>query len=195
MRASLIRRPGMLTKLILTTFEILQLKRGPQDLPASQTLTIGALLAYFGLNFSLLNTGLPTGQALIHAFLSVAVLGAYTQVVLRWRKLDARFQQTLLGLLVTGVVLGLLTIAPMQALQPFLEALAEMKEGDELLVQPPGWAVLMYAVVGIWHLVVMGHVFRHALDTSLGRGILLTLLYEMLLLTAIRIANAAMGIG
>lgn len=185
----------MFSRLVLTTFDILMLKRGPQDLPASQTLTVGILLAYFGLNFGLLNTGLPAGQAAVHAFLSVAVLGAFTQAVLKWRKLEARFQQTLLGLLVTGFVLGLLTIAPMQALQPFLDALAQMQEGDELLVQPPGWAILIYAVAGIWHLIVMAHIFRHALETTLGRGILLTLLFEIFLLTGIRIANAAMGIG
>lgn len=185
----------MFSQLLLITFDILLLKRGPQDLPASQALTIAALLVYFGLNFALLSSGLPLGQSLIHAFLVCAVLGAYTQGLLKWRKFEARFQQTLLGLLATGIVLGILTIAPMQALQPFLEALAELKEGDELLVQPPGWAVMMYAVAGIWHLIVMGHVFRHAMETTLGRGILMTLLYEIFLLMTIRIANGILGVS
>lgn len=184
----------MFRQFLLISFEILQLKRGPQDLPASQSLLGLTLATYFVLNFLLLTTGLPTAQAMIHSFLACAVLAAYIQGLLRWRKLDARFHQTLLGLLSTGVILGLLTIGPMQALMPFLEAVAEMEQGGELTVQPPGWAVMMYAVVGIWHLIVMGHILRHAMDTTLGRGILFTLLYEILLLTAIRLANGIMGI-
>ena len=130
----------MFANVLRITFDILLLKRGPQDLPVSQTLTMGAILAYFGLNFFLLNSGLPAGLAMLHAFLACGVLALYTHAILRWRQMSVRYMQTLAALLLTGLVLGILTIGPMQALQPFLEALAELKEGEELLVQPPAWA-------------------------------------------------------
>jgi hypothetical protein len=185
---------SMFANVLRITFDILLLKRGPQDLPASQTLALGAMLTYFGLNFFLLRSGLPAGQAMLHAFLACGVLALYTHALLRWRQMAARYVQTLAALLVTGIALGLLTVGPMQALQPFLEALATAESESEILVQPPAWAILMYAVAGIWHLVVMGHVFRHALDTTMGRGILFTLLYEIVLLSTIRVANGVMGI-
>lgn len=185
----------MLSTLSRTTLDILFLKKGPQDLPAVLTLVVGAMLAYFTLNFFLLQTGLPAAQALTHAFLSCLILALYTHGLLRWKKLPERFTQTLLALLLTSVVLGLLTVGPMQALQPFLEEIATAEPGAELVIQPPTWAVLLYAVAGIWHLIVMGHVFRHALDSNMVTGILFTLLYEVLLLTTIRVANGMMGVG
>ena len=184
----------MTSNLLRITLDILLLRRGPQDLPTSQSLTLGIMLAYFGLNFFLLRTGLPAGVAMLHAFLACAVLALYTHALLRWRQMSARYIQTLLALLATGLLLGLLTIGPMQALQPFLEAIATAENESEILVQPPAWAVLMYAIAGIWHLVVMGHIFRHALDTTMGRGILFTLLFEIVLLSAIRLANGLMGV-
>ncbi|MGB1581014.1 MAG: hypothetical protein ACPHER_05870 [Nevskiales bacterium] len=185
----------MLSTLSRTTIDILFLKRGPQDLPSVQTLVVGSMLAYFSLNFVLLKTGLPAVQALTHAFLSCLVLALYSHGLLRWKKRPERFTQTLLALLLSSVVLGLLTVAPMQALQPFLEEIAKAEAGAELSMQPPTWAVLLYAVVGIWHLVVMGHILRHALDSSMANGILFTLLYEILLLMTIRVANGLMGVG
>lgn len=185
----------MLTHLVRTTLDILLLRKGPQDLPAVQTPVLVSLIAYFSLNFLLLRSGLPAAQAMLHAFLACGVLVLYTHFLLRWRQLGVRFMQTLLALLLTGIVLGLLTVGPMRALTPFLEAVATAESESEILVQPPAWAVLMYAVVGLWHLVVMGHIFRHALDTTLGRGILLTLLYEIILLTTIRLLNAMLGVG
>ena len=184
----------MLANMLRTTLDILLLKRGPQDLPASQTLVVVAMLAYFSLNFVLLKAGLPGPQAVLHAFLACAILALYTHGVLRWKQMSPRFSQTLLGLLLTGLVLGLLTVGPMQALQPFLEAIATAEDESQISVQPPAWAVLVYAIVGFWHLIVMGHIFRHALETSLGRGILYTLLFEIILLTTIRVANGLMGI-
>lgn len=184
----------MFSNLLRTTLDILLLRRGPQDLPGAQVLVGSTMLAYFGLNFFLLQTGLPAMQAMLHAFVSCAVLALFTHGLLRWKNKPERFNQTLLALVLTGVILGLMTVAPMQALQPFIEAVAKAEAGTEITIQPPAWAVLSYAVVGIWHLIVMGHVFRHALETTMGRGILFTLLYEILLLTTIRVANGLIGV-
>ncbi len=183
----------LMSDLLRTTLDILLLRKGPQDLPASQTLPMLAMLVYFGLNFLLLRSGLPGGQAMLHAFTACAVLAVYTHALLRWRQKGPRFAQTLLALLTTGIVLGLLTVGPMQALQPFLEALATAEDESQIVLQPPAWAVLMYAVVGIWHLVVMGHIYRQALDTTMGRGILFTLLFEIVLLSTIRVINGLLG--
>jgi hypothetical protein len=44
----------------------------------------------------------------------------------------------------------------------------------------PAWLVLLWLGLFIWGIVIMAHILRHALSTSLGVGVLYSLAYVLL---------------
>ncbi|MGH8528795.1 MAG: hypothetical protein ACRETN_02985 [Nevskiales bacterium] len=195
MRASRIRHPNSCPVLLQTlrvTVQILLLRAGPQDLPSSWRLLSGLVAAYVLLNALVLRLGMSEAQAVLHAVAVSAMLALYTRWLLRRTGKDVRFAQTFTALLMIGIALGLAALPCMIELQPFLEQLRVLKDGQE---PPPApvLALLGYMTISLWHLLAMAQVYRHALEVTLGRGAMLALLYELLLLVMIRVVAGLTG--
>jgi hypothetical protein len=134
-------------------------RSGPQDAPVSQSLLVvtGLLVA---LSYALTDSMYTSvfDRATI-AVSQVLVFGAVVWLVLRVKSLEGRWVQTLT------------TLYGCAALFQFASwPLMEMLGGDpgQTGLPQPLW---LHIAVGAWYLAVMSNVLRHALDTTLGRGV------------------------
>lgn len=133
------------------------LKQNPQDLPASQTLTLLSLASYFLISIALSAPGYGLGKGMVHAVIEVMILIAYTRGLLSAFAIPERFMQTVSALAGCSVLWGI-AVLPLGAL------LAQAPPEE-----PPAGPALLYFALVIWLLVVYGHIFRHALSRgSLG---------------------------
>ncbi|MDX1655159.1 MAG: hypothetical protein R3310_08085 [Candidatus Competibacteraceae bacterium] len=147
-------------------FEVCLLRKGPQDVPASQTLLRLSLLAYgmAGITFTLVEGEVQA--ALLRTLLDIGLLVGLTWGLLEVTGRRARFEQTLTTLAGTGALLALV------ALPVALWWQREMASGA-----PSGLPSLLYLGLLGWSIAVMAHILRHALSTSLAIGVLYTLGY------------------
>ncbi len=145
------------------------LRKGPQDVPVSPVLLRLTLLSYgiSGVLIPLLDVDLLTALAL--AVLDIALLTGLTYGVLTLGHYPSRFMQTLTALLGTGALLQLLAL-------PLLFLLKQ----EAVNASAPAWLVLLWLGLLIWGIVIMAHILRHALSTSLGVGVLYSLAYVVL---------------
>lgn len=156
--------------LLLRIFaDICLLRAAPQDLPASRVLLGLSLGAYLLLAWLLAVPVYGTGRAVWLAVLDTTLLVAFVMLLLNLLRHPARVLQTLTALAGSGCLLGLIALPLVYGGQP--EQAGEQVGGLLLYA----WMILL-----IWNLLVAGHILRHALSTSLGVGIGLSLLYAML---------------
>ncbi len=138
------------------------LRIGPQDLPASQTLLAGALLAYVASGTLLTAPLYGAAHALLGALVDAGFMWLYAMALLSALGLRPRTVQTVTALAGAGTVFDLLAL-------PLIQALAGMSQ--EELGRSGGFSSLLYVGLLIWLLVVYGHVFRQALDRSRAIGL------------------------
>lgn len=155
-------------QLIEYFWQLLLLRRGPQDAPSSLALlqllvglnlVVNALLgrAIFG------GLGRALGAEVMELVVSAALLFAALQV----RGHAARWRQSYIALLGASALMAVL-------------ALGYRLVGSVTGVT--GLVDLLDLVLFFWGLAVLGHILRHALEISLGFGILLAFAYTMFLL-------------
>ena len=138
-------------------FEILRLKKGPQDLPSSWVFTIILVFVY-------LVFGVYTGQQLgdeSPASTSLALTALQfiaVAVMLMIRKFPERLPQTLSALAGAGILLGMLSFVLLVQADP-----------DQ---QQPVLAMTWFMVF-FWSLIVDGHIYRHSLSVSMQQGLLI----------------------
>ncbi len=147
-------------------FRICRLQSGPQDLPAAPLLRNVSLLLYLLLSLVTSGLNMPMNQALVAATIDLALLIALTTVILMLRGLGTRITQTLTALAGCSVILSLFSI-PMLI---WLHA-ARDSNGDA------GIPSLMMLALVIWNLLIIAHIFRHALSTLFAAGLLLAIGY------------------
>jgi hypothetical protein len=152
-------------QLIQIYIDICLLRKGPQDLPASQILSSLCLLAYFlsGLLYwRMVETDASTalGLAVIYTgLLSISVAG-----LLALRRQLMRFRQTLSAFAGTSSLLTLIMI-------PIGHAIIQAEDGS---VAAP--VVLAALVLFIWSFILDAHIYRHSLSVSFTEGMLVTCL-------------------
>lgn len=147
-------------------FRICRLQDGPQDLPAAVLLRNTALLSYLLLSIVTSALNMPLGQALIAAAVDVTLLITLTSFLLSLRGLSARITQTLTALAGTSVILSLFSIPMLIWLH-----MARSGQGDAAIP-----SLIMLALV-IWNLLIIAHIFKHALSTLFAAGLLLAVGY------------------
>lgn len=148
-------------------FDICLLRRGPQDVPASVWLLRATLVCYVVLGAVLLSfSGDPLWRTGVEVVIDLALLSGITWSALSWRRLQARFAQTLTALLGTGVVLYAIDL-------PVVHWLNVSAVGG----RPDPLAVMIWFVLILWGLTVMGHVMRHALQANFALGMLVAVGY------------------
>lgn len=141
-------------------FDICLFRRGPQDVPASMWLLRVVLALYVGLGVVMLSVdGGSLWRGIAKALVDLALLTGITWGALSWRRLQARFVQTMTALLGTGVVLSAVALPVVRWL--YLSTSAGSVDPAAAMI----WFVLL-----IWSLAVMGHVMRNALQGSYALG-------------------------
>ncbi len=160
-----------MNSIFLLFIDLIRLRRGPQDLPASQNLLIitGLLLIVTAMLGDHMNSDL-SGK-LMFALTQVAILTATVWIILALNQKSERALQTLTAFYGTSVLIQL-------AVWPFRSWLLSMGEDAQQQATIPLLAVIALAV---WSFVVMVHIYRHALDASRGKAILVSIITQIII--------------
>jgi hypothetical protein len=148
--------------LIKLFWEICLFRRGPQDVPSSQTLLGLSALAYFAVGLTLL--GLETGwpEAAAQVLAEAVMLLGFLWATLSVAGLKSRFIRTLIAMLGTDALISSFAI-------PLMIGIPQSPQAQGFYF---GLLLLM-----LWHLTVVAHIFRHALSRPLGVGLGVAIVY------------------
>lgn len=149
----------------------------PQDLPQSYDLLILCLLVYTFINVLLAMTTAPFTRALQISVLDTIIISIITIIILRLNRHYERWIKTLMALAGTGCIIGLFAL-PLFA-GAFLLQVSELVQSLILMI---------YLALLIWNIVIMGHILRHAMETTLSVGIVFALIYLIISSTLISVA-------
>jgi hypothetical protein len=158
-----------LNRLLHYFLDLCLLRARPQDLPASEPL-FGLVAANYLLVGLILTVG-PfggVGRALAAGVVDLGLLLLFLRAMLSLRGHPARWLQTATALLGSLTLLSALGI-PLDALLGGTEATSTRAET----------VAVVQLLLLIWTQVVTGHVLRHALQVSLGMGVMLSVTYTL----------------
>ncbi len=164
-------RPGSFPRLIA---DLMRLRAGPQDVPYSPPRLVRiALLALAVDLFAAyqLDVGPAPTPRFIVAFALTFVL---PWLLLTWRGRHARYVQTMLALLGTGIVFSLLFLP----LASWALSSGLIEVGTTPNPRQALFAWLILALV-VWKVVVTASIWRHALDWPLPAGVGIALMLFM----------------
>lgn len=153
--------------------DLLLLRSGPQDAPYAPRLLAVLVLVALVVD-AVLTTSVP-GNADVSARLAVAAVCASLFAVLAMSALilqlagrQARYVQTATALVLVELALSIASV-------PFAAMVGEPPAAGQPLDPGQAFATLGFLAVGVWGLLVRGHILRHALEIGFGRGVLLAL--------------------
>lgn len=148
--------------------EMLRLRAAPQDLPARDGILVGSVVAAVVAAILALRSIYPLDLAAARIALDLALQLVFVVALLRLVGHPERFRQTFSALCGTGALLVLLT-------WPLNDILASRPPESGLAA---GAVMLLFGIYG-WSVLVTGHILRHALDLTLGRGVAVALGYVL----------------
>lgn len=152
-------------RLLLRFLDICLLRLSPQDLPGSSFLLGLSLLMYAALAFGTALLSLAPFPAFMLAVVDVGLIAGLLWILLWIRDMLNRLPQTLSALYGAGAVMQLIAL-------PLV-----LWQSASVSAPAQGVGALLLWVWLLWHLLVVGHVLRHAVSTILPLGTLLALLY------------------
>jgi hypothetical protein len=165
--------PGSIQQAVITLFRaffnICLLRKKPQDLPSSYDLLLICLFLYATINSLLALTTTTPGNAVLSGVLETFLVSVITLGILKLNRHPERWVQTLTALTGTGCILGILAL-------PLFSGALLLNTGDLLQVL----LVILYLILIIWSLAIMGHILRHALDTTMGVGVVFAIFYILI---------------
>lgn len=151
-------------QLIVLFFEIAILRKGPQDVPAAPWLLRLLLPAYVVVNVLILLLNGDLSTALLQISVDFVLLAGFSWPLLYFAGKPARFRQTLCALIGTDTLISFFAIPAVASLSS----------------QATDLAYIAMLLLMVWHWLVSGHIFRHALDKPLFFGLGLALLYILI---------------
>jgi len=150
------------------------LRRAPQDDPLSYSALQWSLAAYVVMDLLQARTSSDWPVSLGMTLLDTLVMVLFAWTVLLLMKKSARLVQTLTALAGTGTILGIVGL-------PLILQAAQTRAQDG----PPGILLLGWVLLLVWSIAVQAHIFRHALSTGYGGGLLLAGLHTVLIVTLV----------
>ena len=160
----------------LRLLAIMLLKAGPQHLPYSISLLGSLVVFYLASGVLVLAASMNIGQAVVNLVLDVAVLFAFSYFCLSVLRLKPRLVQMVSALTGVGAVYHLLAwplFIQLQDMQP-------EQQGVTIV------ALLMLLLIS-WQVLVFAHIFRHAMQMSMLRALVLSFGYLFLSIAAAEI--------
>ena len=152
-----------------TFFYISLLKYRPQDVPASRELLALSVGIYFLLGFLLAKLDPNIANALPAAMADTAFLLVFTRLLLLLHRKSGRWTQTVTAMAGIGILFGLL----------FMPGVITLSESGPMTLIKQILSILLYLVL-IWYVVVLAHIFRHAMSSSFALGIFISMIYMLL---------------
>jgi hypothetical protein len=153
-----------MSEIVTLFYQILWFKKDPQDIPFSPALTLVTLLGFAAIDFVMLFMSNHWFSALLQVGVEITIMLIFTRGALFLAGKYERYQQTLCALLGTD---ALITLFAIPATAPML-----IPSGDIAF-----FGFLIVVLLILWHWIVVGHIFRHALDESFSFGLGVAFLY------------------
>lgn len=158
-------------KSILYLFiDLIRLRKGPQDLPASQGLII--ITGFFLVVSAVLGDQVNSdfSNRLVFALSQIAILTVTVWFILSLNQKTERALQTLTAFYGSSVIIQLIV-------WPFRSWLLSLSEEAQKQASIPLLAIIALAV---WSFVVMVHIYKNALDSSRGKAIFMSIITQMI---------------
>jgi len=159
---------------ILRYIDLCRLKAGPADMPASAMLLKATLLAYLFLGMVISHVDNDWHVSIISSLADTLFMIVAIGLVLHFKGLSARYQQTLIALAGAGIILDLIGLP----LIFWLNQIDELEQGSSV-------ALLLMIALMFWSLMVTAHIFRQALDIKSGSAAMITILYTAMSLVVL----------
>jgi hypothetical protein len=169
--------------------DIILLRRGPEQLPASATLLAASVLLYVvGFSFFVIVLPLTLPAALMQSAVGAAVMLLWFRLALTIAGKPERFLQTLTAIFAVNVVFLPILVPLVGAVLPYVEK-ADPK------VPVPAALLIVTMIVGIWGLIVEVRIVRMAFDCPWVGGLLLVLgeMFASLFVSALLFGGAQGG--
>jgi len=146
--------------------DLLRLRCGPQDLPYAPTLLVRLVMLAFLVDFIAAKLLAAGGESPLRFVVAFGMGLLLPWLLLSWTGKSARYVQTLLALLGTGIALSLLFL-PL--------ALLAISSGmaDPAATPSPRQALLAWLILAtvVWKVVVAASIWRHALGWRMAAGV------------------------
>ncbi len=146
------------------------LRRAPQDDSRSTAALRWSILGYFAMDLLQAMPGTDQAQAFGMAMADALLMILFSWAVLTLSGKATRWMQTLTALAGTGMLLGLFAVPLV------LQVNRSVESGD----QPGALLVSAWLLLLVWSIAVQAHIFRHALSSRYGVGVLVAILHTLL---------------
>lgn len=168
----------MFRNVLIATLNLLLFRGGPQDFPYEPRLTAVLVTTAVLIQYAVSMVVMPPGLAAATALASIIALALATQMLLRVRKVEARFMQTYHALLAVNSLGTLAIWLPFAELAPALMKVANAPTATDPAVaaQVPSGPLVLMMILVIWNFVANANIFRHAANLSAGVGLFVALL-------------------
>jgi len=155
--------------IILRYIDVCRLKAGPADMPASNKLLKATLLAYFLLGVGISRIDSTWDVSVVGSMADTLFMIAAIGLMLNFKGLSARYQQTLIALAGAGIILDFIGLP----LLLWFNQIDKLEQGTSV-------AMLLLIALMFWSLMVIAHIFRQALDIKAGSAAMITIIYTVL---------------
>lgn len=155
-------------------FGICCLKMKPQDISASKNLLIICLLVYGFISVQLALLSQPFDKAVMAGAIEVVFIMIFCFAVLQIGGKSSRWVQTVTALAGTGIIISIIALP----LYLFIGTNSEtVATSDGLRVL----GLLLLATLACWNIIIMGHIFRYALEINMFSSVVLAIAYIWLI--------------
>jgi hypothetical protein len=148
--------------IVRLTIDICLFQKGPQHLPHSPLLFYLSVFVYSIAGFVLLSLSIDFWTSVLQLLVEILLMCGFAWATLKMANHAPRFLQTATALFATDTLITLIAIP----------VFGTMSAGG---ISVPH-SLLALALM-IWHWLVTGHIFRHAVSTSFAFGLCLALMY------------------
>jgi hypothetical protein len=157
-------------------FNIALLRQGPQQLPASRLLLAALLVITLVLQFAVA-AAFELGIVLVleRYVLAIALGLLLTSAVLSIAGRQRRFLQVATAMVGAALVLAPLDVLLLAVVRPY-----------GAFANHPDWLRVIEGAYEAWGIVIVGHIYRVALERSLLLGVLLSFACEIMVVSAIQ---------
>ena len=150
-------------ELLKLFFEICLFKKGPEDVPSSTLLLRLLIPVYFCVSYLVLSLSNDQINTALQVLVEVILILGMSWVILFLSKKSERYQQTASALIGTDTIISFFALPAMAT----------------LIGQGSSFAFIFVVLLMIWHWVVSGHIFSHALEQPKFFGLGIAFLYML----------------
>lgn len=144
-------------------------KTSPADIPASGWLMKATLMAYFLISTCVSSIDYSWLLSAVASFTDMVYMMLACWLLLWSRGMGARYMQTVTAMAGAGALLNLVALPVVYAYRLF----ADNGQLTSLIL-------LLLMVILFWSLLVVAHIFRHALSIKAGTAVFVTLAYAFI---------------